>query len=399
MRILYLSPSGALGGAERAMLEVFRALRTFEPSWTLGLIAFEDGGLVAHARAQGADATVLPMPAALAGTGEYGRHSVATLLRLTRAAAGTVRFARALRATVAAWHPDIVHTNGIKAHVLGRWVKGHGRLVWHVHDYLSPRPVSKRLLRESAQAAAAVVANSRSVAADLKAVLPDASRVEVIYNGIDVNRFRTDGPRMDLDAACGLPRATDVVRIGLVATFARWKGHEVFLRALARLPDRHKVRAYVIGDRVYQTGRVSQVSVEELRALSRELGLDQVVGFTGFLDEPASAYRSLDVVVHASTRPEPFGLCIAEAMACGRAVVISDAGGARELCEPHHTCLIHAPGDVAALSDALSRLVLSAELRERLGRAALREASRRYSHRALADAFGGLYRELAAGAV
>ena len=55
------------------------------------------------------------------------------------------------------------------------------------------------------------------------------------------------------------------------------------------------------------------------------------MGFTGFVAHSAAAMRTLDVVVHASTEPEPFGLVIAEAMATGRPVIISYSGGAEEL--------------------------------------------------------------------
>ena len=65
----------------------------------------------------------------------------------------------------------------------------------------------------------------------------------------------------------------------------------------------------------------------------QSLGLGPRVGFTGFVPDSSSAIRSLDIVVHASTDPEPFGLVIAEAMACGKAVVASGAGGAIELTE------------------------------------------------------------------
>src|SRR4029450_3122416 len=90
---------------------------------------------------------------------------------------------------------------------------------------------------------------------------PDAARapggaalpVHPVWNAVDLNRYAPDGPRVDLDALSGLPRRDDVVRVGLVATFARWKGHRTFLAALAKVPASLRVRGYIIGGPVYAT--------------------------------------------------------------------------------------------------------------------------------------------------
>ena len=142
---------------------------------------------------------------------------------------------------------------------------------------------------------------------------------------MDLERFSPRGPTLDLDAMAGVPPApAGTIRVGLVATMARWKGHEVFLRALSMLPKDLPIRGYVIGGPIYSTAG-SQRSVEELRALASGLGLNGNAAFTGFVKDSAAAIRALDVVVHASTDPEPFGLVVAEAMACGKPVVASRA--------------------------------------------------------------------------
>lgn len=395
MRILYLSPSGALGGAERALLEAVGAVRDSEPSWNLGLIAFEEGPLLERARRLGADAFTLPMPKSLAAAGESGRTRAATLLDLARSAGPAASYVRALRRRAAAWRPDLIHSNGIKAHVLAAWLGADAPVVWHVHDYLSTRPLSLRLLRHYAPAAAAVLANSRSVCADVSTALGARVPIRTVYNAIDDRRFRPDGPRLDLDARAGLAPPSDrVIRIGIVATFARWKGHDVFLRAVSELEHRYPLRAYVVGGPVYRTGTASQTSCAELQALACELGLTGRVGFTGFVEEPAEAYRALDIVVHASTSPEPFGLSIAEAMACGRPVVLSDRGGARELGEPGRTCLAHEPGDARDLAARLEQLLADPALRQRLGRAGEQFVRQRFTRLALGSALGSVYREL-----
>ena len=64
----------------------------------------------------------------------------------------------------------------------------------------------------------------------------------------------------------------------------------------------------------------------------RGLGLGERVGFAGYQPDPAAAIRGLDVVVHASTRPEPFGRVIVEGMACGKAVIAVNRAAARPSC-------------------------------------------------------------------
>jgi glycosyltransferase involved in cell wall biosynthesis len=179
----------------------------------------------------------------------------------------------------------------------------------------------------------------------------------------------------------------------LVATFARWKGHETFLRALATLPPSLRVRGYIVGGPVYETAG-SQTSLAELRELVRMLGLEGRVGFTGFVQDSSMAMRALDIVVHASTDPEPFGLVIAEAMACRKAVVVSRAGGASELIEPGVNALAFNPGEASELAQRIEELARDAHLRERLGRAGRLLAEQRFHRRRMARELTPIYESL-----
>jgi glycosyltransferase involved in cell wall biosynthesis len=255
-----------------------------------------------------------------------------------------------------------------------------------------------RLMRAHADRCAAVVANSLSVANDVRAACGAQLRIFPIYNAVDLGRFSREGPALDLDRLAGLaPPNHPVVRIGLVATMARWKGHEVFLRALKMLSGDPPVRGYVIGGALYET-EGSQCDLEELRRLARSMGLAERVGFTGFLSDAAAAMRALDVVVHASTQPEPFGLVIAEAMACGRAVVVSRGGGAAEIVTPGVDALVHEPGSVRDLAERMSELVRDPALRAALGAKAVQSARRRFARARLADELMPIYRLLGAEA-
>ena len=136
------------------------------------------------------------------------------------------------------------------------------------------------------------------------------------------------------------------------------------------------VRWFLIGGPIYRTA--AQFTEAELRAAAEARGLTGQVGFIPFAADTAPLYRALDVVVHASTRPEPFGLTVAEAMACGRPVVVSAAGGAVELFTEGIDALGVAPGDSEGVANAVRRLVGDAELRARLGAAARRTAEARF---------------------
>jgi glycosyltransferase involved in cell wall biosynthesis len=399
MRVLFLSVSGGLGGAERVLLEAVAALRQLHRDWALRVICLGDGPLAKDLAARGAEVRVLPLPDQFAALGESGRSAPSTVAALAQSAWGLRRYARVLAGDMAVWGPDVVHANGLKAHVLAAWAAPAGAaVVWHVHDYLGSRRVSSVLLRRHAHRAASVIANSHAVGADVRRVLGDRVRVEVVANGIDTSRFTPEGPGFDLDAAAGLPRPPHgAFRIGLVATYARWKGHETFLRALAQLGD-PRARGYVVGGPVYETAG-SQHSREELEQLAARLRLGDRVGFVPFQRDVAPVYRSLDVVVHASTLPEPFGLSVVEAMACGRAVVASDAGGVREIVDPGRTGLLHQPADVSGLASRLRELASDERLRARLGAAAASAVPARFGRDRFAAELAAAYERLRAASV
>ncbi len=424
MKILYLNTSGVFGGAERSLLDIIASVGAARPDWKLSLIAGSDGPLIERAREMRIAATVAPMPESLAQIGDagvdgpagtqVGRFSLAA--SLARAASPTVFYARSLRHKIDAFSPTVIHTNGFKMHLLGSWAAGAKTpVIWHVHDYVSARPVMARLMRLQAHRCAAAIANSNSVADDLRGVCPDPSGasgagrssgagrrarhrrfdITTVYNAVNLDRFKPDGNVTPLDELSGLaPLPAGTIRVGLVATFARWKGHEVFLRALAALPAGVSVRGYIIGAPVYQT-RGSQYSIAELRALESQLGLAARVGFTGFVDDVGAAMRALDIVVHASTQPEPFGLSIVEAMACGRAVIASRAGGAAEIVEASGGALFHRPGDVADLANRIAQLSGDSAKRLCLGRAGRAAAERLFARPRLAQELIPIYERVA----
>src|SRR5262249_36526509 len=149
--------------------------------------------------------------------------------------------------------------------------------------------------------AAGAVAVSHAVAQDVRALLPKLS-VAVVANAIDTHHF-APGPTDSclLDKLAGLSPLPAAVRIGLVATYATWKGHDVFLDAATQAPrivrDR-PLRFFIVGGPIYHT-RGSQWSAEELRARAPALFAEGRAGLIDFQPDPGPIYRALDIVVHA----------------------------------------------------------------------------------------------------
>ncbi|MCA1651336.1 MAG: glycosyltransferase family 4 protein, partial [Acidobacteria bacterium] len=379
-------------------LEIIRVLRQTHPSWGLHLIAPDAGPLAGRAAALGATVAILPMPISLARLGEHGaggRGRAGFAVRLLQAASDMPAYQQELRRTLDAFDADVLHTNGFKAHITGARARAGAALVWHIHEYVSSRPVSRALLRRYVGRCAAIIANSYSVADDVRAVVGQAAPIHVIYNAVNLATFEPAGPAADLDALAGLPPvAPGTVRVGLVGTFAKWKGHETFLRAIAALRRDVAVRAYIIGAPLYET-QGSQHSLAALQALAQALQIGDRVGFTGFVDGVAPAFRALDIAVHASTDPEPFGLAIAEAMACGRALTTSATGGAAELVQADVDALTHLPGDAADLARTIETLAVDAALRRGLGERARVSAVRRFDAAGLAGVLSDTYASVA----
>lgn len=383
MRILFVSPEAGLGGAERCLLDLVDGIALALPRAEPRVLFLAEGPLVDAVRARGVPVRVLPMPESLATMGESRLRGAFSLGGAAgaaghglRAGAGAVKLLAALRRAIVDESPAVLHSNGIKSHALVGMLGLRGiPIVWHLHDFIGAKPVAARALRFFSATASAAIANSEAVAADARRIFP---RLDVIAvpNGVDTQLFRP-GPREDLplDEPPG-----EALRVGLVATYARWKGHRLFLEAAASpvLAARDGLRFFIVGGPVYRV-HGSQCTAEELSRTAATLGVAGRVRLVPFRDPVAGVFRALDIVVHASTEPEPFGRVIIEAMASGKPVVVAGAGGAREIVTDGVDGLVYAPGDPGALAGAIDRLARDAGLRARLGRNARRTVELRFS--------------------
>uniref|UniRef100_B8HLK4 Glycosyl transferase group 1 n=1 Tax=Cyanothece sp. (strain PCC 7425 / ATCC 29141) TaxID=395961 RepID=B8HLK4_CYAP4 len=386
MRILFTNPIGGIGGGEKVLLSLLIALRQSLPQAELYLLVCTDGALVQQATALGVKVQVLPLPERLSQTGDSrlkGNRKLGALINLgwTLAIALPELFSYLItwRKTIQHLKPDLIHSNGIKTHLLlGLNQPANVPVIWHIHDFYGSRPLVAKGLNWFSRRATAAIAISKAIAEDTQATLPGLP-VTVIYNRIDTAYFSP--------APLATAPENQVLRVGLVATFARWKGHEIFLAAAALVVEQRPdlaVQFEIVGGAIYQTAG-SQYSQAELEAKATQLGIRERVVFRGFQTDIAKVYRELDIVVHASTQPEPFGLAIVEAMACGKPVIVSQAGGAAELFTDRYDALGVPPGDSKALAAAILELVQHPDLRDRLGTNARKTVLERFDQHRLGE--------------
>lgn len=381
-RVMFMNASATLGGAERSLLDLAGAMKKEQPDWDLHCTLLQEGPLGKALERRGIRCHVVPLPGELRTLGESGALSAMFALapHWSRTTTDVFEFMSRLSETVRKTKPDLVHSNGIKAHLLAAALFRDIPGVLHARDFLKGRFVTRKLMRGVVRPKLLVIANSKKVANEYAQELPSVP-VRAIYNAVDTAHFTPEGPKLDLARVSDMATASHAFAFGMVATYARWKGHEVFLHAAARVRERNPaddIRFYVVGGPVYET-EGSQLSLAELRALRSRYGLEDVLGFVPFQQDPAAAFRALDVVVHASAEPEPFGRSVVEAMACGRPCVIANNGGVSELFRDGETGIAFQSGSAQSLSQGMERLYRSQTLRRDVAERALAHARNQFA--------------------
>lgn len=412
-RVLYVNASAGLGGAERVLLGLLKACGSAFPDAEITLILFEDGPLRELAEPLVSEVIIVPLPERWAQLGDGGRAGSSWMSRLSfwtrQFSLGTFslwKWGRDFRRRVAKLRPDILHSNGIKAHLLTSLASPRGcSLVWCLQDFVGNRRLAKRLLKMAATRLTLGLACSEAVKVDFQQSVAKRP-VEVLPNLVDTEKFvphEGDDARIRLrelaDSAGTID--DDAVYVGLIATYANWKGHFLFLDAIAecqrRAPELNACY-FIIGGPIYRTQN-SQVTREELERHATSLGIADQVKFVPFQESMPGVYVGLDVVVHASIRPEPFGLTIVEGMACGKGVISTALGGAAEIFEDGVEGIALSSCDVHPLAAALEKVISDSKLRADLGKNARQGVVERFAQRQLPDRLRAIYGQLLEQAV
>ncbi len=334
-RVLFLDVATASGGAQRSLREWLTHLdRERVAPYLLAADASAEG-LLAFAREAGLPAApiaVRPWPRSWRGA--------AQLL-------GDWWPARqALRAALAAHRAELVHANGLRAGLLAALCLPRDvPLVLHHRDYLCPAWALRLVVRRAART---IVIADWLLAHVAGVVGPGlAGRLVRSYNGVDTAAVRARAAAPWPATAGGVAPTAPLVT--LVADLARWKRHDLFLRALAVVRQRQPTaRGLLVGG---PRGPAEHPYEEELLRLRVELGLADHCGFAGHLPDAAPALAASAVVVSVAAH-EPFGRTVLEALALGRPLVLAGGGGPAEIAG--HLPLAHCTADApSAIADAI----------------------------------------------
>ena len=389
MKILFLNPVGNMGGAERSLLELVAVIGGSRPDWDLHLITGDHGPLLQVFRKSGLIAEVLQLPSGIRTLGDSGLSGkwswiglFGLVLKAPQRAFQLWAYLRKLYRRIDQLQPDVIHSNGFKFHIIiGLMGRPSAKVIWHARDYLSNRKLVGKMLRRLCRKPHLLVANSLSVAEDWERCLPGLHKA-VLHNCVAMPRMGTDADQAD--SLFGL-KTYGQVRVGLVGSYAKWKGQDIFLQAVKNLSSefsKDQAFFYIVGGPLYSTGG-SQFNRNELKALADELGVSDRVAFFPHQTNITPVYQGLDIVVHASTKPEPFGRTIIEGMAHGKAVVAALDGGVKEIISDGKDALAFIPGDPTDLARKLALLVQNGEMRLLLGKAARYKVESLFSREAL----------------
>ena len=379
LRVMLFDHTAQLGGGEIALLEM---VAHFDRAKVIPIVVVASEGPLPERMRPIAETHVLALDAEVvqARKDDLGSGASAVLKQVSKSLAYIVRLARFIREH----RIDLVHTNSLKADILGGVAAKLARrpLIWHLRDRIEddylPRPVVRifrvlaRLLPDF------IIGNSKATLDTLH--LKGRVATEAVASGVDLSTF------VPVEAVQDVPK--DTIDVGIIGRLCEWKGQHIFLRAAAQIKEEFpRARFKIIGAPLFG----EEAYVEKLRELSHLLGMDSVVDFMGFRSDVRQLIQKLDLVVHASTTGEPLGQVILQGMAAGKPVIATNGGGVPEIMVDGVTGILVPMGDVDTMAVAMRRILSSAKVAQNMGERGRRHVEIRYTIQATTRNIEAIY--------
>jgi L-malate glycosyltransferase len=383
VRVLYLSHTSRISGAERSLLDLLAAL----PAEVSPTVACPAGGLDARVRAM--SIPVIRVPGTDGSLRLHPRHTTRALTEMLGAALMVRRAAARVDAS-------LVHANSVRAGLVGVLAHrlGGPPVIVHLRDCMPPSAVTGVIRRLISRQAAMLVTNSDYTAASFLGG-DGRARVRTLHSLVDLSRFRPDLlTRHQARRRLGLDLSIPVV--GVVAQLTPWKGQEDAIRAVAlirrTLPD---LRLLIVGGAVFTSPATrldNQAYSEHLHHLAAQLSVDGSVDFLGERDDVPVVLRALDVALVPSWE-EPFGRSVVEAMAMELPVIATRVGGPVEVIRHGIDGVLLAPRAPQTWARAIAELIGDPAGRHAMGSRARTAVTTKFSAATHAARLLDIYRE------
>jgi len=218
----------------------------------------------------------------------------------------------------------------------------------------------------------------------------EAERMRVIHRGVDLKFFNpfAHSPQRMIELTRGWRLPDELPMILFPGRITRWKGQDIFLRALAQLPHRNFFAVILGDDKGHENYR------QELETLITKLHLEGHVRIARHTHYVSEAYMLSKVVVATSLEPEAFGRVVLEAQAMGKPVITTDHGGPQETVINDTTGWLIPPGDAGILSQCIDHaLSIDEETMHWMAEQAVANA-RRFSLESMCQKTLDVYEEL-----
>jgi len=341
-RVLFVNHVGVLAGAEYCCLAIATAYRH-----TSHMVLFEDGGFRQALENAGVPVTVTPAPDALmtirTSSGFNSLRAIPALWRMARTLAETAR------------EYDVIYANSQKAFMVSALATflGSPPLIWHLRDILTAKHFSAVnryiVLKLANWRAAQVWVASQATADAFVAAGGRPDLVKVMYDGIAADKFE----QVSVDQSQTIREELNIGDVPLVGLFSRlsyWKGQHVLIEALQDLPDVH---ALIVGDALFGEDDY----VDKIKAMASTPDLKDRVHWLGFRHDVPVLMTACDIVVHASTEPEPCARIAVEGQLARKPVIAAAAGGMFEVVADTDSGRLFPPGDAKALSKIIQEIL------------------------------------------
>lgn len=202
-----------------------------------------------------------------------------------------------------------------------------------------------------------------------------AQKVRVVYDGIDMSAL--DQKRRDITTDQMNKYSFGIHNVGIFSCLVWWKGHQVFIKAIDILVKERKItdcKFFIVGD----TDDMNTHLKRELLNTVSNLKLEDYIVFTGHRANVYPFMDKMDIVVHTSTMPEPFGMVIIEAMALGKPVIATKMGGPLEMINDQFDGILIPPGDPRILAETIFSLLNDENKRRQMSIRAKEIARRKF---------------------